>query len=154
MARKITKSVVWTSSIFCGVGIFAMVMAIELGVGKIREPGPGFFPFIATLFLTGFSATLLIMALLGRTAGVEPFAGVWKRPAVMFVGLLTYAAVINSIGFMIASAFLAILALRILGRNQWWSDVMVGLFLSVGSYFLFSRLLEVPLPKGILIPLL
>ncbi len=153
MSEKSKASDVVGSLVFCTIGFVAMFMAIKLDLGRITAPGPGFFPFLGTLLLTSVSILLLIAALRGRSSGSSRFAGVWTRPAVMFVGTLVYVAVINYTGFMVATFFLSLLVLRVLGKRNWWSDLAVSLFLAVGAYVLFSTLLEVPLPKGLLVRL-
>jgi len=151
MVEKSKKIDVLGSLIFCGIGFFAMFLALRLGLGMPTEPGPGFFPFLGALLLTTISIILFFMALYGLSTGSSPFAGVWIRPAVMFLGSIVYVSIINFTGFMIATFFLTMVTLRVLGSKQWWSDVAVCLFLSVGAYFLFARLMDVPLPKGIII---
>jgi putative tricarboxylic transport membrane protein len=148
------KSDVVGSVIFCAIGLAAMFMAINLDLGKITAPGPGFFPFLGAVLLTSVSILLLVAALSGRSTGSSAFADVWKRPAVMFVGSLVYVAIMNFTGFTVATFFLAMLVLRVLEKRNWWLDVAVSLVLAVGAHGLFSTLLEVPLPKGMLVRLL
>jgi len=146
------KSDVVGSVIFSLVGIWAMSVSVELDLGHPTEPGPGLFPFLAAFLLTIISITLMVMALKGRTSGSKPFARLWTRPATTFAGTMIYIIVIDYIGFIISTFFLAILVLRVLGKRRWWLDVIISLALSIGGFYLSDRLLEVPLPMGTIWP--
>jgi putative tricarboxylic transport membrane protein len=136
------------SSLFILVGIWVMAMAVRLNIGGLLEPGPGFFPFLGGFSLTAISLILLLGVLRGRITGSESFRN-WRRPAIMYAGCVGYVIIIGTLGFVIATTILSFIVLRMLGGKRWWADILIGFAFSFGSYFLFARLLDVPLPQGL-----
>ena len=68
--------------------------------------------------------------------------------------MVIYVAILEEIGFVLATVMLSAMVLRILDTKSWWVLVAASLVLSVGSYVLFDRLLGVTLPGGVLTRLL
>jgi putative tricarboxylic transport membrane protein len=131
------------------IGGWAIIGGIKLHLGKISEPQPGFFPFWGGVVLAGLSGILLFQALSGRSKGTEAFGALW-RPMIMIIGLIVYVAVLDALGYIIATIVLSIVLLRVLGTKRTWVLAVAALIIAFGSYILFDRLLNVTLPGGIL----
>jgi putative tricarboxylic transport membrane protein len=131
------------------ISIGAILGAMRLHVGKVSEPQPGFFPFCGGVALAVVSGILLFQALSGRSKGTEAFGALW-RPIIMIIGLVVYVALLDSLGYIIATIVLSAILLRVLGTKKWWVLAMATLIIAFGSYILFDRLLNVTLPGGIL----
>ena len=131
------------------IGGWAIVGGIKLHLGTVSEPQPGFFPFWGGVVLAGLSGILLFQALSGRSKGAEAFGAIW-RPLIMIIGLIVYVAVLDTLGYVIATIVLSVILLRVLGTRKWWVLAVAGLIIAFGSYILFARLLNVTLPGGIL----
>jgi putative tricarboxylic transport membrane protein len=137
------------ASLFFGfIGVGVIVGAIKLRIGTATEPQPGFFPFLGGIALILLCIILLFQAWRGRTAA-HPF-GELKRPAILILGLVFYVAVMDFLGYVIATVILSALVLFIMDTERWWVLVGVSLFLSLGTFYLFDRLLAMPLPEGLL----
>jgi hypothetical protein len=134
---------------FLALGIWAMIGAYRLHVGTIAEPQPGFFPFLGGVTLAALSGILLSQALLGRGKGTGAFGAVW-RPIAMILGLVFYVAILDSVGYIIATIVLSLILLRALGTKTWWVFVVAALCITFGSYILFDRALGVTLPRGLI----
>jgi putative tricarboxylic transport membrane protein len=138
--------------ILLGVSACAIIGGLKLHLGKVSEPQPGFFPFWGGVVLALLSGILLLKpraALRGAGRGGESFGAIW-RPMFMIIGLLAYAAFLNTLGYLIATFILSIVLLRVLGTKKVWGLVFAAFCISLGSYVLFDRLLSVTLPAGIL----
>jgi len=133
---------------FVLVGIGAIAGGIGLQVGSISEPQPGFFPFVGGCALVVLASILLVLALQGRSQGVQTFGEI-KRPALLVVAMILYVVVVEFLGYPIATAILSGVVLRILGV-RWGVVCVTSLVLSVGTYILFDRFLDVILPLGVL----
>ncbi len=131
------------------VSAWAIIGGLKLGLGKVSEPQPGFFPFWGGVILAILCAVLLFQAWAGRSKGAEAFGAIW-RPIIMMTGLIVYVALLNIIGYLLATIILSIVLLRVLGTKRVWSLALAALIMALGSYILFDRLLNVPLPAGIL----
>ena len=131
------------------IGVAVMIGATRLRLGTATEPQPGFFPFVAAVILVVLCGILFILAFLGRSQGAEAFGELW-RPAILIAGLFVYSVVLDSLGYVITTIILAAVVLRVLDTKTWWKLAVISVALSIGTYLLFDRLLDVSLPAGIL----
>ena len=134
---------------FACVGIGVTFGALRLGLGKAVEPQPGFFPFLSGVALTVLSAVLLFEAWIGRSAGTRAFGNFW-RPSMIVMGLVVYVLIFDLAGYIVATIILSAIVLRVMEAKNRWVLAAMSLFLSIGSYVLFDRVLGVLLPNGIL----
>ena len=133
---------------FLSIGIGFTIGAIHLQIGRPTEPQPGFFPFLDGVTLIVLSAIFLFQALGGRAGETHAF-GKLRGPAIVVLGLILYVASLDTLGYIIATAFLSAVMLWVL-ETRLRILVAVSLLLSIGSYTLFSRLLGIPLPGGLM----
>ena len=133
------------------VGSGAAYLAVEMGYGSARFPGPGFLPFwIASLL--ALTAGLYFLARLGPDTAPRRLweRDAWRRPGLSAVIMLLFTLLMGWLGFF-ASTFLLFLAWLIVIERERWSVVgAVSVLGTLGAYFLFAVLLRVPLPKGML----
>jgi putative tricarboxylic transport membrane protein len=147
---KVKKTGDFLGSLFgIFLGIAVLVGSIRLHIGTPMEPQPGFFPFVAGVILVVLCGILLIKALLGRSPGGEAFGELW-RPGILIIGLFIYSVVLDLLGYVIATIILSAIILRVLDTKTWWKLAVISLVLSIGTYLLFDRVLDVSLPGGIL----
>ena len=138
------------ASCFCiFIGVAVMIGATRLRLGTPSEPQPGFFPFAAGGVLVVLCVILLLQAFSGHGQGSESFGELW-RPAILAISLLVYSVVLDSLGYIITTIILSAVILRVLDTKRWLKVLGISLVLSVGTYFLFARILDVALPGGIL----
>ncbi len=142
------------SSIFwLAVGFIVVYGSIRLGLGKLREPGPGFLPFLAAGFFCLMALVVFFQSFFkgkGFQAQISTlWEGVqWRRP--VFIGLLlaAYILAMERIGFLLTTFI--ILAIMFKGENlAWWKAAFLSALVSVGAFLLFDTLLKATLPKGI-----
>jgi putative tricarboxylic transport membrane protein len=135
------------------VGIGVVVESIRLQVGTPLMPQPGFFPLLGGLLLIGFSLTFLVRAWLARgdasQQSQEAF-GELRRPLILVVSMGLYTAVLEWLGYILPTLLITALILRVLGVRSWKELVLASLCISVGTYFLFGRILGIELPTGVL----
>ncbi|MGE8496375.1 MAG: tripartite tricarboxylate transporter TctB family protein [Pseudomonas sp.] len=116
------------------------------------EPvGPRAYPMLL-LILMGLGAIYLLVKPASATAHSEepPLDKHVIRKVVGCVVLLTiYAALFEPLGFIFASLVFGIAMAR-LYEGTWIASVVSGVVLAVGLYVLFDKVLDVPLPLGIL----
>jgi putative tricarboxylic transport membrane protein len=120
--------------------------------------GPSLFPSLVGAGLAALGVALLV------TAGRQPRAPIverveWiRRPrmaanfALVIGTLLAYAAVVNSLGFIVTAVlFLSVLMLGFGVQRRWILPLAV--MIALGVHFGFYTLLRVPLPWGLLEPM-
>ncbi|MDD2057722.1 tripartite tricarboxylate transporter TctB family protein [Pseudomonas sp. GD03860] len=128
------------------------VMAWPYQAAFSYEPvGPRAFPL---LMLGLMGAGLLYLA-------IRPTAIVRKddepeldRDTLRKVGLcvlllLVFASTFESLGFIVSSILIGVPMARLYG-GRWLPSVMIISLMSIGLYWLFDRVMEVPLPLGLL----
>ena len=131
-------------------GAGAAYMAVEMGYGSVRFPGPGFLPFwlAASLAVT---AAIYLAANLGPESAARPLwdPGTWRRPALSAVVMLGFTLLMGWIGFFTATFLLYLAWLVLIERARWLMVGAVSVLGTLGAYILFAVLLQVPLPKGL-----
>ena len=134
----------------------SLVIAIHshrLGVGSVRDPGPGFIFFYAALFI-GLMALLLLMGSWTKKeqeVGESVFKNVhWVKVLLPFAYILLYAFALEKAGFIPSTFLLIFFLLKTIEAKRWSVAVFVGLAASLGTYAMFELWLRVRLPKGLL----
>lgn len=72
-----------------------------------------------------------------------------KKIAACIVLLLVFAGLFESLGFVLASALIGIPMARLYG-GKWLPSIVIVGAMSVLLYILFDRVMDVPLPLGVL----
>jgi len=81
----------------------------------------------------------------------EPFPESSGSPIqlILFLGTMALATLFfNRLGYPLVSFLLMLGLLRILGRKRWGLNILISVAAAVGSYFLFVKWLDIPMPKG------
>ncbi len=127
-----------------GVGVTGAVLAFGYGLGSLREPGPGLWPFIVSVSIAMLSFLLLIV---GRgLADSEAFTRASVLPLVGVVTFIGFGLLMPLIGFEIPALLLSVVWLRFLGRESWRNTIVISVVTVVVFYLLFLYGLRIPLP--------
>ena len=137
-----------------GVVLFLFALAAgwearKLPFGTVSTPDSGFFPLSLAVMLAALSALIVLASWLPIARDAEPPS--WKnagRVALVAAALVVYVAVLNRLGYLLASVLIMLFYLRGLERVRWSVTLAITIVSVVGSYLLFRRL-GVPLPAGI-----
>ena len=147
---------VWTSSLFLiGISILVSLASFKIGIGKSREPGPGFLPFLTSLVLLILSIIVLIKDLYASDhAGGEknPFsADLLKKPTGLILILIGYTLLLKFLGFLITTFLLIFLMLFVFDPNpkKIWKFIVIGVIAANLSFIVFYKWLQVQLPMGV-----
>jgi putative tricarboxylic transport membrane protein len=126
------------------VGVLGIALALNYGLGSLRRPGPGLWPFIVSLVITGLALALLVVG--RRLEDSEAFT---RSSVLPIVGALTFVGLgllMPVIGFEIPSLLLCAIWLRFLGGESWRSTIVVSVLTVAAFYALFLYGLSIPLP--------
>jgi hypothetical protein len=133
---------------FAVIGIVFVIGAIELTIGMPTEPHPGFFPFVDGVILIALSVIFLFRTWGERTGEGSAFGNV-RGLVIVVIAMVLYVATLESLGYVITTAVLSGVVLYVLDTKP-RAIVLVSVGLAVISYLLFTRLLGVILPPGLL----
>lgn len=137
-----------------GVVLFLFALAVgwearKLPFGTVNAPDSGFFPLSLAVALALLSGLVVLSTWLPETAAAAMPS--WQgcgRVVVAVATLGAYVAVINRLGYLLATTLVMLLLLRGVERLKWGVSLAVTVVSVVTSYLLFRRL-GVPLPSGI-----
>jgi putative tricarboxylic transport membrane protein len=140
-----------------GIGVIWQATQIRL-TPAYSMVGPRVIPYVvgAGLILTGL--WLAFEALTGRAATVstesedaDPTLPTdWRTVGLLTVALLIYLVLLESAGFVIASALLFFGAAYAMGSRSYARDLVIGVIMAAVLYVGFTRGLGLHLPAGVL----
>lgn len=156
--------------IVTAVGAYALSVALRLTLfGKNHVPGPGLFPTLITIGMLILGVLLAVLsvrdAVRSRPASVAESVeatddesaaeGASQRQRLLRAGIvfLCYAIVMPLmpiLGFVPAAALLVLLVLIGVERRLTWKTPVAAILIPVAAFYLFVRLLSVPLPVGVI----
>jgi hypothetical protein len=126
------------------LGVAAAVLSYGYGLGSLRRPGPGLWPFIVSVLIVALALVLLAV---GRSLDdTERFT---RSSVLVVIGGATFVALgvlLPVIGFEIPAVLLGIVWLRFLGGESWRSTIVISVATTAAFYLLFLYGLSIPLP--------
>lgn len=126
------------------IGVAGAMLAASYGLGSLREPGPGLWPFTISVVIIGLSVLLLVV---GRHLhDSEAFTRSSWQPVIGIVTFVALGALMPVVGFELPSLVMCVVWLRFLGGETWRSTVVVSVATVAAFYFLFLYALRIPLP--------
>lgn len=142
------SSLIWLSFAAC-----ICTESLRLPLGSWRDPGAGFLPLGAGLFLGLLSIIHYFQARICREGDIRKSwisRERWKSLVIILAVLFGYALLLDVLGFLI-STFLLLLVLFSLAKPKKWAVAAGGSALaSILSYIVFEIWLKTQLPRGIL----
>jgi putative tricarboxylic transport membrane protein len=147
----LSSAELWAALFWLGVSLFVVWAGWDLGTGMVAAPGSGFLPFWAGLLMCGFSAAVLWSAL--NVAGpsiASLWAGVrWGNVIFMIASLVVYAALFETLGFLLATIPLLLVLLRGVDPVPWRTAVPLAVLSTLAVWWVLKRLLLIQLPSGV-----
>ena len=139
------------------LGLFLAFQSIRLPLWGSSGPEAGFYPLAIAVIIVSLSLFLVLKSgILARPRGEEKLVeqGMEKirfhKVFAYLVLMLLYGILVEKVGFLITSALLLFLILKLVERQGWKATLLVGVTSIVISYALFVYFLQVPLPRGFL----
>lgn len=149
-----TPSLVLTRDRVAGVVLLVFSLGVMwetrvLPLGSFHSPGPGYMPMLLAIAL----ATMAILVALGGgdSPGLASLDWSEKKHAFAILAGCGFAALaIERLGFRLTVVILLVFILSVVERKRAAVVAAMALGLSFGTFFLFSSVLKVPLPRGLL----
>ena len=133
-----------------GLGLIAiayLVLGRRYPLDTLAEPGPGVFPLAAGTALLGLALWQLVATPGGRAPDADSLAPSHRgAPWLVAAVLVTYAAVLPTVGFVLASFALVVVTARLMGLPGWWRPLALGAGVAIATRLVFLTWLGVPLP--------
>ncbi|MGZ6124979.1 MAG: tripartite tricarboxylate transporter TctB family protein [Myxococcales bacterium] len=146
-----------TGQILMALGVIAFAVAVMVQAAVVGatwvdgQAGAGFFPFWLGVLLVVCGAIVLVQAARTSPGGAKFFH---DRTGLMSVVKVTATAagmlaLTYLIGFRLASIAYLFVYLRFIGKHRWPAVIVMSLLIPISGYYLFERVLQVALPRGI-----
>ena len=142
------KRGVIAAGVVLAFGAVAIREAGQLPFGSVRSPGPGFFPWWASVILAGLALILVVQVLVHRAPALAPTRGRLAKVALLLVVLGAYAFLIEPVGYPICTFLLVLFMVRVIDPEPWPLALGIAFLAAAGTYVLFAVWLTVPLPAG------
>ena len=135
-------------------GELTALLSFKMPIGTFRMAGTGMFPLCLGILLMILSGALILKILFQSKEGqVKKEASIESSGSpiqlILFLGTMVLATLFfNQLGYPLTSFLLMVALLRILGIKRWGLNILISVVTAVGSYFLFVKWLNIPMPKG------
>ena len=131
--------------VFVVIGLGFTVVAITYGIGRANQMGPGSFPLVLGLILTGLGAFIAARGLADGEEG--PIGAVPWRAVVLVVGaVVVFGLTVRSLGLAPSTFLAAFMAALASPRTTLPNAVLIAVGLTVVSVIVFVFALSLRLP--------
>ncbi|MEW6114462.1 MAG: tripartite tricarboxylate transporter TctB family protein [Thermodesulfobacteriota bacterium] len=133
-------------------GVTVSYVAVGYGLGTMREPGPGYLAFLTGFVISALSLILILGDLRAKVR--EPLRELFRensrRVLYTVLALVLYTLLLPYLGFVVCSVILLYGMIFFGGKPNHLVAGGVAIGASVLTFYLFSGLLQVNLPVGVL----
>jgi hypothetical protein len=135
-------------------GAATTLLSLKMPIGTFRMAGTGMFPLCLGIILILLSAIFILKLLFqGKKGQIKKEGSIEfsesSKQLIFFLGAMVLATLFfNRLGYPLTSFLLLVALLRILGIKKWGLSLSISVLTAVGSYFLFVKWLNIPMPKG------
>jgi putative tricarboxylic transport membrane protein len=159
VAKPIDKAQYLVCAVLLAVGAFLIynALTLEAGFAKVDPVGPRLFPMavgIAAVLLAVVLAIAIPRGSRGEAdAGedIDPESpGDWRTVGLLVALFVAMILLVNPLGWVIMGTVFFGGAATILGSGHYVRNFVIGLALSLASFYAFYSGLGIPLPAGIL----
>ena len=135
-----------------GAGYLAAAFLISEPEGGYAAVGPRAFPIGIGIALVAVSAWIAFrgheVAVTSATEA-SPVPADWRAAAPSVFLFLAYIVLLETVGYLLTTTAFVALAARLLGSRRWRRDLLAAFVVAVTVYALFSLLLGLRLPPGL-----
>jgi putative tricarboxylic transport membrane protein len=135
-------------------GAITTLLSLRMPIGTFRMGGTGLFPLclgILLMILSGAFVLRIFFQVKEEQIKKEPSPESSGSPIqlIFFLGTMVLATLFfNRLGYPLTSFLLMLGLLRILGMKRWVFNILISFVTAAGSYFLFVKWLDIPMPRG------
>jgi putative tricarboxylic transport membrane protein len=126
------------------LGVAGTALSWQLGLGRLRNPGSGMWPFVLSVAVTFIGLALLLRA--RSTTDTERFTRGTLGVVVGGASLVVFGLLFELVGFEIPTALVLVVWLKLIGGETWRSTAAVTVGAVAALHVGFVGLLNVNLP--------
>lgn len=145
---------IWGGLFWLAFGGFVLMQGMDLGYGKVNDPGAGFAFIWLGITIIGLSAVVLLAAL--RDPGL-PLAALWSgtrwgKVLAVVALLLAFGYLFETIGFVLGGTILLFVLMTLIDPVGLLRAIPIALIVPYGCWWLLSKGLKIQMPTGVLAP--
>lgn len=157
----ITRDVV-AGALILAIGLICVFVLIPFGVDEPRRVryaalSPSYYPRIVAIILIVIGAAVMVRAVTRPAAADSEEAAHPNAPRRLLgiaVILVAFAVLLPVLGFILASALALFAAIWLAGEPRWHVNAAISILVPVLLYFFFLKIARIPIPLGMLKPVL
>ena len=157
----VTRDVI-AGALILAIGLAFVFVLIPIGVDEPRRVkyaalSPAYYPRIVAIILVVIGAAVVARAVFrpaAREMDSEAHPTAARRLLGMFAVLAAFAILLTPLGFVVASALALFAAIRLAGEQRIHVTAAISVLLPVLLYFFFLKVARIPIPLGVLKPVL
>ena len=131
------------------VSILIMLLSASYGLGTLKKPGPGMYPFVVGLFILPLSLILFFASLKCKKKGAI-LSGSQIGTFVSFVGACVFwILAMPYLGYPLVTLIAVILISKVMKLEGWLKPLILSVGTALFIYLLFDFWLYIDLPRGI-----
>lgn len=131
------------------LGLVIMVVSLAYGFGTLRRPGPGLYPFFIGLFISVFSAALLISDPKPKDRSAL-FAPQGRKTFLLMIAVFClWILLMPLLGYVVVTLLATYAFGKIMKLEGWWKPISLSAGTALFLYLLFDYWLYIDLPKGV-----
>jgi putative tricarboxylic transport membrane protein len=135
-------------------GLAYLLEALSYSRGTMAQPGPGLYPLLlGILILLGSLGTgleIMFRRFEKEKDAIWPRGANGRRLLTVLAASLAYAFLLPYLGHPVIATLITFVVLQVMGVRSWPLKITLALLIGLGSYYLFAKLLTIPLPMGVL----
>lgn len=133
------------------LSLVLLILSILTYVKSINLPKiPSEFPKLVAVSLFVASLALLVSSLTRRKQQVNEKEHDFRSVIILTIGLIIYTAIVKWVGHIIATIFIVIYVISVLGYQKNKTKITVAILSTLLIFSVFKMILGVPLPLGFL----
>jgi hypothetical protein len=144
MSRVKDQRDFWSGILFIAFGCAGLWIGRNYAVGTLVRMGPGFFPMMMSLALTGIGGFLLARSLVVAGEPIERIA-LWPQLLIL-AAIVAFGLLIERIGLAVAVMAVAAVSGIAAQGLRWFELIALAVAMSAISVALFVYLLGQPIP--------
>ena len=134
----------WAATIYLGVGLTAILLASDYGMGTALKMGPAYFPSVLGGLLILIGLISLIRSFITAGEPVPPFA---YKPLIMIIGAtVLFGATVRGAGLLIALPVFVIITAYGSAKFRWGPALALAAGMTIFCSLVFIKGLGIPLP--------
>jgi putative tricarboxylic transport membrane protein len=150
-SSRLNNSELWGGLVGLALGIFTTRAGVQLGLGRINDPGSGYVLFYTGLLMCMFAGSIIFASL---TEGGPTFASrwsgaLWIKPLALIASLIAFAIALEPLGFLLSAIPLMLLLLRAIDPVRWTLAVPIALLAPLIVWWVLKKGLLIQLPSGL-----